>query len=144
MRRYFGKWDNKKAHTFIRRGGRKSTITKKKIYLVKERSKALLDEKEGEGKGDALKKIMELPVRESISVTGTKTLIEKIVQKETKSSKHLGDIIPPKEGEEDKLKNILSKEMKPIGKISDENLIKKKGKVKSLLLNISRNNLIKY
>ena len=101
-------------------------------------------EKEDEGKGDALKKIMALPVRESISVTGTKTLMEKIVQKETKSSKHLDDIIPPKEGEENKLKNILIKEMKPKGEISDENLIKKKGKVKSLILNISRNNLIKY
>ena len=144
LRRYFGKWTNNKAHTFIRRGGRKSTITKKKIYLVKERSKALLAEKEDEGKGDALKKIMALPVRESISVTGTKTLMEKIVQKETKSSKHLDDIIPPKEGEENKLKNILVKEMKPKGEISDENLIKKKGKVKSLILNISRNNLIKY
>ena len=144
LRRYFGKWAKKKTHTFLRREARKSTIKKTKIYLVKERSKALLDEKEDEGKGDGLKKMMELPVRESISVTGTKTLMEKIVQKESKSSKHLGDIIPPKEGEEDKLKNILAKEMKPKGKTSGDDLIKKKGKVKSLILNISRNNLTKY
>ena len=48
--------------------------------------KEVIDEKEDERKGHGLKKMMELPVRESISVTGTKTLMEKLVQKESKSS----------------------------------------------------------
>ena len=85
MKRYFDIWLGRRTVSLTRKETTtKNVVTKKRIYLIKEKSKPLLNEQEVEGepgKTDGLKRIRTLPVRPSISITGTKTLEEKILQK---------------------------------------------------------------
>ena len=86
LRRFFERWIGKRKEE-ITMARKSSVVTKKKIILIKERSKNILESSAKEGADDGLKKIATLPVSEPISLTGTKTLTEKIVQRASRKIK---------------------------------------------------------
>ena len=99
IKRFFFKWQGKKM--LGTRTVTKSNLKKKKIYLIKERSKNLFEEKGNEPaaqKEEEFKEKMNKALRPSFSITGNKVLTEKLVQinDANKSSKNLTQVDPRK------------------------------------------------
>jgi hypothetical protein len=110
LRKYFEKWIGRRTLAVTSRETSKTNlIKKKKIYLIKEKSKSLLEESAKENKDDGLKRIATLPVNETISITGTKTLTEKIVQRASRTSQNVDEILS--NIKDDNLRKTLEKEM---------------------------------
>jgi len=99
IKTFFYKWQGKKM--LGTRQVTKSNLKKKKIYLIKERSKNLFEEKgnePGTQKEEEFKEKMNKALRPSFSITGNKVLTEKLVQinDANKSSKNLTQVDPRK------------------------------------------------
>ena len=100
IKRYFDIWLGRRSLSMTTKEvQKKNIVTKKRIFLVKEKSKALFDEKSKETKvgknekTDPLKRLGTLPVKSNISISGTKTLAEKSIQRENKSNNNLNKVL---------------------------------------------------
>ena len=95
-RKYFDIWLGRRSQTLITKETTTTNVVKKKrIYLVKEKTKPLLEDTQQEGapgaKTDKLKRITTIAPTSNLSLTGAQNLIEKAAEKERRSSKTLNE-----------------------------------------------------
>ena len=154
IKKYFEIWLGRRTLSLTTKEvTKKNVVTKKRIFLVKEKTKPLFDEKaketqEGqkgqEGNADVLKRIRTLPVRPSISATGTRALIENSAQRESRASKNL--VNSPEEMAQfkdniDKIVGQIEKKAKKDFKLRDK---KNRDEILIILKKIMKRPLKKY